>query len=138
MKKLLLTMMSLTVTLSMNADSSSGVNFEDELFQYSENYFGDFAFGNGLFVSAKDKEKISGDIVIPDSVIHGGIKKPVIAINSEGFCNTNITSVVIPNTVLQIGGRAFADCPKLEKIVLPSRVYRIGDAAFIRSTNLKR
>ena len=137
MKKLLLTMMSLTVTLSMNADSSSGVNFEDELFQYSENYFGDFAFGNGLFVSAKDKEKISGDIVIPDSVIHGGIKKPVIAINSEGFCNTNITSVVIPNTVLQIGGRAFADCPKLEKIVLPSRVYRIGDAAFIRSTNLK-
>lgn len=40
-----------------------------------------------------------------------------------------VTEVVIPNTVTQIGGRAFSNCCSLE-VTIPKSVKKIGPCAF--------
>ena len=44
--------------------------------------------------------------------------------------NTNITSVVIPDSVTSIGSSAFQDCSSLTSISIPSGVTSIGSSAF--------
>jgi|GEM_PF-620999 len=45
--------------------------------------------------------------------------------------------VVIPNTVISIGGYAFADCTSLTSIVIPESVMGIGDEAFSGCSGLE-
>ena len=49
----------------------------------------------------------------------------------------NLTSVVIPSTVENIGSNAFNNDKKLSEIMLPESVKTIGDNAFISCSNLK-
>ena len=52
-------------------------------------------------------------------------------LESSSFLNcTNLTSVVIPNTVKSIEGSAFAKCQKLTSVVLPNSLESIGNSAF--------
>jgi hypothetical protein len=46
------------------------------------------------------------------------------------FGCTNLTSVVIPNTVTTIGDGAFEECTSLESITIPNSVTSIGNFAF--------
>ena len=46
------------------------------------------------------------------------------------------SSTVIPNTVTQIGGRAFIGCSSLSKIEIPNSVTDIGDYAFAHCCSL--
>ena len=46
-----------------------------------------------------------------------------------------ITTVSIPNTVKNIGNRAFKDCSQLQTITIPSSVLIIGRQAFYNCTN---
>ncbi len=75
----------------------------------------------------------SGNIVIP-STING---YPVVSIGSNAFyyC-TNLTSVVIPNTVTSIGVGAFDSCTSLTSVVIPNSVVSIGVRAFINCASL--
>lgn len=89
--------------------------------------------------------RISGDIIIPESVTQ---------IGGKAFCGTDIThivfpqklefieenvcsynknlqdTVVIPPLIETIGERAFAECEKLEAVVLPKNLQRIKGGAF--------
>ena len=77
-----------------------------------------------VIINAAD---VSGDVVIP-STLAG---KTVTAI-SEGafFKNTEITSVVIPDTVESIGIYAFSDCSALTSITFGSGLWRVAPFAF--------
>ena len=47
-------------------------------------------------------------------------------------------AVVIPDTVKEIGPRAFDSCKKLKEIVIPASVERIGERAFVDCSALKK
>ena len=67
------------------------------------------------------------EIVIPK--YYEGL--PVTKIGEGAFLNkTNITSVVIPDCVLNIGNGAFRGCVALESVVLPDSITSIGEYAF--------
>lgn len=46
------------------------------------------------------------------------------------YAKANITNLVIPSTVTQIGANAFKDCDKLTSVIIPSSVTQIGAGAF--------
>ena len=64
-----------------------------------------------------------------------GIKRVIIEdgvtrIGGCAFCESNLTSIEIPNSVTSIGSRAFDCCLCLTSITIPNSVDSIGDAAF--------
>jgi hypothetical protein len=73
--------------------------------------------GPGAFYALSNIESIE----IPNSVI---------VIEESAFKNTDLVSVDIPNSVTYIGEDAFANCISLESIVIPDSVDEIGIMAF--------
>lgn len=72
-------------------------------------------------------------VQIPDTV--DGL--PIKEINSFAFYqNLHVQSVVIPNSVLYIGEKTFAECEKLQKVVLGDHVLSLGNYAFNQSRAL--
>ena len=77
-----------------------------------------------------------GDVVIPESVEYDDVVYAVTAIGQEAFYDCdNLTSVVIPNSVISIGGYAFANCISMTSIDIPNSVTSIDAGAF-NSTHL--
>ena len=68
----------------------------------------------------------TGDIVIPK--FYNG--KLVTAITAQAFYNRNISSVIIPDSIINIGNKAFEECDFLTSIIIPDSVITIGDRAF--------
>ena len=52
-------------------------------------------------------------------------------------CNTDVTDVVIPNSVTSIGVSAFEGCFNLKTVTIPNGVTFIGDGAFAYCKSLK-
>jgi hypothetical protein len=72
----------------------------------------------------------AGEVSIPASI--NGL--PVTGIGAYALDNnTNITSLVIPNTVTAIGDWSFNNCINLTNAVIPYGVLNIGDFAFQQS-----
>lgn len=57
-------------------------------------------------------------------------------ISNNAFTSTAITSIVIPNSVRNIGDNAFYDCKNLTFVVLPDQLTSIGDRAFFNCRSL--
>ena len=72
------------------------------------------------------------DIVIPGE-IYGD---PVVAIDDSAFSYSDLTSVVIPEGVTDIGEYAFSKCESLVSVSLPSTLVTIGNGAFNGCTSL--
>lgn len=73
----------------------------------------------------------AGDIVIPPSVTYNGREYIVNEIHSFAFeQSTELTSVVIPNTVRSIGEYAFQGCTNLTSFNIPEQVTVINDWCF--------
>ena len=72
------------------------------------------------------------ELIIPAT--HEGL--PVKRIGDRAFKDTNITNVVLPNSITFIGSFAFSDCSELVSINLPEGLQSIAFAAF-QSTALK-
>ena len=63
----------------------------------------------------------SGDVVIPATVTYDGTTYPVTSIEAIAFYgSTELTSIVVPNSVTEIGQEAFGNCPGLTSIVVDS------------------
>ena len=75
--------------------------------------------------------KYSGDVVIPETVTYDGITYKVTAIGMGAFSGSkDLTSVVIPNTVVEIQAAAFTNCVGLKSLSIPNSVKTIGELAF--------
>ena len=79
-------------------------------------------------------EPYRGDVVIPKE--HNG--HPITAIGSLAFYEcSELTSVVIPDSICFIDSSAFSGCKALTRITVPSSVTEIGPSAFRACTSLK-
>lgn len=89
----------------------------------------DFRFSDGTIT-----KYIGSDTnpVIPSS-IDG---ETVTAIGTYAFNGADITSVVIPDTVVSIGSSAFSSCKNLVNVTLSKNLKHLGDAAFMSCTSL--
>ena len=91
----------------------------------------------GTVTIAGASNEISGDLIIPDSVIYSGVSFKVSSINNHAFYNrTALTSIEIPNSVTSIGEGAFYICSGLTSIEIPNSVTSIGERAFYKCSGL--
>ena len=80
----------------------------------------------------------SGDVVIPEKVIHNGEEYAVTEIGYSAFSYCyGLSSIEIPNTIVSIGEHAFLHCESLQHVVVPNSVINMGRCAFHWCTNLK-
>lgn len=70
---------------------------------------------------AKDEQGSITDIVLP---------KYLVEIGEETFKGSDVTSILMPNTVKNLGTHAFEDCKKLKEVTLSSSLTLIPMAAF--------
>ena len=70
---------------------------------------------------AKDEQGSITDIVLP---------KYLVEIGEEAFKGSDVTSILMPNTVKSLGTHAFEDCKKLKEVTLSSSLTLIPMAAF--------
>lgn len=107
-----------------------------------------------------NKDKYTGSIVIPQSICFDGelytvitigksafedcseltsviIPNTVITINEYVFCRSGLSSVTIPDSVKIIESAAFHCCSELKSIIIPNSVTVIGIIAFSWCTGLK-
>lgn len=66
------------------------------------------------------------DVIIPEKITG----EDVISISDEAFKGSKIHSVVIPDTVITIGDRAFEDCSLLSSVTIGNGVTTLGDSLF--------
>lgn len=70
------------------------------------------------------------NLVIPEIVSHEEITYTVTSIGEYAFCQSNLQSVIIPNTVTTIKSMAFLECVSLISVTLPDKVSEIGGWVF--------
>lgn len=58
------------------------------------------------------------------------LPETVETIEELAFSDSNLSEILLPDSLEVIGERAFANCHNLDEIVVPYRVYSIGTSAF--------
>lgn len=93
---------------------------------------------NSVSVSVISKRlKYSGDIIIPDKVVYNGETYFVAVIAQEAFSNcTDLTSVVIPKSVMTIDDYSFENCTALSSVTLHDGLSNINYGAFSGCSSL--
>lgn len=51
----------------------------------------------------------------------------IIRIRDGAFKGSGLTEFVAPASLLSVGDEAFADCPRLEKVILPETILQVGE-----------
>ena len=78
-----------------------------------------------------DGVELTGELVIPETVMHNGETYTVTAIGDNAFNGcSNLTLVEFPSSLVSIGGNAFWGCSNLTSVVFPSSLMSIGNEAF--------
>lgn len=75
---------------------------------------------DGISIIGCDKT-FKGDLIVPEGIRY---------ITEHAFVNCKLTSVYIPNSVIDIGRGAFRCCRNLTSITIPNSVAHIGKSAF--------
>ena len=93
---------------------------------WRENAEGFVVVGNGILIAAG--ADIGPEVLIPENVLTVG----------DAFENrTDITSLVVPSNVLEIGSGAFMGCLALEKVTLPTGLTAVENWCFANCEVLK-
>ena len=130
MKKFLMLFVAMAAMLPA---SMSAYDFKEGDFYYNVN-------GNEATVTfeVENVGSYSGDVVIPETVVHNGVEYPVTAIGYKAFCFCyNLTSIEIPNSIDSISSHAFNGCERLQRVVIPNSVVTLYPCAFNSCTSLK-
>ena len=84
-----------------------------------------------------ESKNISGDIVIPPSVIHGQFNYSITLLSAIAFRDCkSLRSIIIPDSVTSIGYWAFFGCSSLTDVTLGNGVTEIGYRAFYKCSAL--
>ena len=85
------------------------------------------------------KEKKAKKVTIPKTVTINNVKYRVTGIAAKAFKNSKkLQTVVIPDTVTEIGTGSFEGCKKLKSVTIGKNVTSIGKNAFKNCKNLKK
>ena len=88
-------------------------------------------YGEKSTISSENKAGYTGDITIPSTVNYQGIDFKVVAVGDSAFMQaTELTSVVLPETITEFGTRAFYNCSKLASVNIPSGVTKFNGYTF--------
>ena len=88
-------------------------------------------------LSAKDKK--AKKVTIPKTVTINNVTYRVTGIAAKAFKNSKkLQTVVIPDTVTEIGTGSFEGCKKLKSVTIGKNVTSIGKNAFKNCKNLKK
>ena len=86
--------------------------------------------GNEGTVSIVANRTSSGVVHIPSQVSYSEVNYSVISIGNDGFRDSSLTGITIPDSVTSIGSSAFWYCHNLKSIVIPDSVTSIEPWAF--------
>lgn len=87
-------------------------------------------------IGMDDVSSKSSVLNIPTIVAYGGRDYSVVSIGDEAFRGSELTSIIIPNSVQSIGAWAFANCWSIVSITIPNSVTTIGEYAFYDCGNI--
>jgi hypothetical protein len=91
---------------------------------------------NSVEVLSADK-KMSGNVMIPQSVRFNNAVYDVTAVADTGFANCKgIGSLILPSKISRIGKRAFLNCFKLNSVNIPYGVKKIPEGVFCHCESL--
>ena len=124
-------------TCSVKAGNATSINsYQNSQFE-NKNTFLKAAPGSGGpdepgSGEIETSSSISGEVIIPTISPLGDV---VTSISASGFTESEdatngITSVVMPNTIVDIGDSAFAGCKYLVNITISKKLMTIGPSAF--------
>lgn len=69
-------------------------------------------------------------VTIPETIAYDGRTYTVTIVAYAFNSNSDITEVILPSSIKEIGDYSFAQCKNLEKINLPEGLLKIGQSAF--------
>lgn len=86
----------------------------------------------------KTDGKYSGDIVVPEKVKSSdGVEYVVTLLGDECFSGCkDLTSIVIPSSIISLGAESFSSCSNLTSVTIPSSVTSLGSGCFVGCSNL--
>ena len=139
------TTFTLTLTVANPNEDLTNVTFGYILNLFDDNYTPPPTPASSFTFSYSDTDRTASitdfvgsetEVIIPSMVEHNGATYKVTAIangsyTTGAFYNSNITSIVIPDTVTRIGSYVFYICDSLTSITIPSSVTSIGVGAFV-------
>jgi len=119
------------IAVKAGNDEEAPVYSEDEVVSIKENsdyrynIYGDGTVGILNYIGT------NSIITVPEK-INGS---PVTRIEDSAFEATGLTGIVLPETLLTVGNRAFYGCEKLTSLTIPNNVKTIGKDAFLIEKN---
>ena len=128
-KKLLFRLLALVACLAC-ALGASAYDFQSGGFYY--NITGDRTVELTSSSSGTQASDYQDSVInIPSMTSNAGVVYQVKAIGTKAFyCNSNIKSLTIPNSVITIGDNAFFNCTQLKSLTMGNSVTSIGGYAF--------
>ncbi|MBQ5451422.1 MAG: leucine-rich repeat domain-containing protein, partial [Bacteroidales bacterium] len=82
-------------------------------------------------------KKMSGNVMIPQSVRFNDVVYNVTAVADTGFMGCKgISSLILPSTIVKIGKRAFLNCVNLNSVNIPYGVKNIPEGVFCHCESL--
>jgi len=119
-----------------NARAAIGSTFTKDQLKYTV-YTEDKETKTGTVSVEAESKGISGDIVIPESVENGEYTYSVMILPDDAFDGcSSLISIIISDSVTDIGNTAFRGCSSLMSIVIPDSITSIGRGAFYACNSL--
>ena len=134
-RTIILRLIVLLVALMAGGAVASAYDFEEGGIFYNVN-----DDGATLTVARNTESPYSGDVVIPNFVSHDGTTYTVTAIGEYAFMYcTDLTSIVISDSVKTVGRAAFRSCTGLRNVTIGKSIttlrYKKGSAIFYAFQN---
>lgn len=93
-------------------------------------------YSSSAYAKVAENKNLVGDYTILEKINYNGTEYPVTAIADRAFSGcTYLRSIIIPNSIRNIGDNAFRDCVSLQEITIPEATD-FGSNIFYGCSNL--